>query len=1011
VLRQYAPILLLACGLVSVPCIGGAQVLGSVAGTVKDASGALLPGVTVEASSPALIEKVRTAVTDGAGQYRIVNLPPGTYVMTFTLAGFSTVRREAVDVSINVTSNIDAELRVGNLTETITVSGQTPVVDLQSTSQTTVADERTFKELPSGGSWVNIAQLVPAINSAFFGNRDVGGLQGDQTGTQVSVHGGLPGDGVSMIDGMRIGNMYLSSNLTNMSLSALIYDEVNISFSGQTPESGTNGVIMNAIPKSGGNTFHGSLLANGSAPSLQGSNVNDRLRDRGASDTDSLKKLYDLNGAVGGPIKRDTLWFYYTSRYFTNEYYMAGQYFPVDPSAFVRTSDPARQAFAGTWTADNNIRLTWAPTAKQKISGWYAYQRKDDPHWLQQILFMSPEAAQLVKWPTQLSTITWTYTATSRVLIEGGMAPGESPDTIRQPPENIAGVPIFELGGADVPFNFAHRASWFNDYDDRLPSQTFKGSLSYVTGSHNFKVGTQMQRGHFERRDSNHAQGDYYIVSLNGSPLLATITSPLAGWADRLNYNLGIYAQDSWTTKRLTLSGGVRLDFQNESVDAYHYGPGPWLPNRNVNYPEIKSVPNWKDVNPRINASYDVLGDGKTAIKASVSRSVLQDSIGVARANDPAANPLVTSTSRLWLDNNGNTTPDCDLSNSAPQNFFGPAFDPTRDLCGPWDNANFGNPALATTWDPQILDGWGVRPYNWEFSVGVQREVIPRVSVSAGYFHRALGNFWVTDNELVTASDYTYYDAIVPTDPRLPNSGQVITGVPDLNPDKLGLSRNVVKDDSQFGEHIEHFDGFDVTANGRFSNLFLQGGISSGRRLTDVCAVRAQVPESSFLAITGQATPVIFPFCRVSEPMQHNIKAYVSYGLPWYDIRVSGTFQSVIGPIINAYNTYAVTAPGLGRPFSSGSSTVNLVPGWVDAFGFRGLPTGTEFGDRLNQFDLRFTKIFNVGKGRVDLNVDLYNAFNSDAILQEVQNYGVAWRNATSVIQPWFVKFGARWDF
>src|SRR4029453_17434547 len=163
-----------------------------------------------------------------------------------------------------------------------------------------------------------------------------------------------------------------------------------------------------------------------------------------------------------------------------------------------------------------------------------------------------------------------------------------------------------------------------------------------------------------------------------------------------------------------------------------------------------------------------------------------------------------------------------------------------------------------------------------------------------GYFHRALGNFWVTDNELVSASDYTYYDAVVPTDPRLPNSGQVITGVPDLNPDKLGLSRNVVKDDSQFGEHIEHFDGFDVTASGRFTSLFLQGGTSSGQRLTDVCAVRAQVPESSFLPITGQATAVIFPFCRVSEPMQHNIKAYVSYGLPWYGIRVSGTFQRVI---------------------------------------------------------------------------------------------------------------------
>src|SRR6186713_3190073 len=146
VLRQPVPVLLLVLGLVSVPRAGAAQVLGSVAGTVSDPSGAVLPGVTVEASSPALIEKVRTAVTDGAGQYRIINLPPGSYVITFTLAGFSTVRREGVDVSINVTSTIDADLRVGQVQETVTVTGGAPVVDLQSTAQTTVADERTFKE-------------------------------------------------------------------------------------------------------------------------------------------------------------------------------------------------------------------------------------------------------------------------------------------------------------------------------------------------------------------------------------------------------------------------------------------------------------------------------------------------------------------------------------------------------------------------------------------------------------------------------------------------------------------------------------------------------------------------------------------------------------------------------------------------------------------------------------------------------------------------------------------------
>jgi hypothetical protein len=1008
-MKRAVGLSVLLVGLLGAPSILHAQTLGTIAGVVKDASDAVLPGVTVEASSPVLIEKTRTVVSEGNGQFSIVNLPPGTYNVSFSLTGFSTVNREALVVSIGVTVTLNITMRVGSVAETVIVTGETPVVDLRSTMHTTVADARVFKELPTGGSWVNVAQLIPSVNSAFFGNRDVGGLQGDQTGTQVSVHGGLAGDGVSMIDGMRIGNMYLSSNLTNMSLSPLLYDEVNISFSGQIAESGTNGVLMNAIPKSGGNTFSGSFLANGSWPALQASNEGtDKLKARGAPERDSLKTLYDINGAIGGPIKKDALWFYYTSRYFTNEYYMAGQYYPVDPSAFVRTPDLSRQAFAGTWTADNNIRLTWAPTAKQKVSGWYAYQRKDDPHWLQQILFESPEAAQIVKWPTQLSTITWTYTATNRLLFEAGIAPGASPDTITQPPENIAGVPVFEVGGADVPPSFANRASWFNNYDDHLPSQTFKGSMSYVKGSHNLKVGMQMQRGHFTRNDSNHQLGDYYILSIDGMvPFphvgLPTITSPLAGWTDRLNYNLGLYGQDSWTVRRLTLNAGVRFDFQNESVDAYHYGPGPWLPNRNIDYPEIKNVPNWKDVNPRVNAAYDLFGNGKTAIKGSVSRSVRQDSIGIAQANDPAANPNVTSTNRAWLDFNNDRIPNCDLSNPAPQ--FG------LDFCDAWTNPNFGNPAVATTYDPKIMNGWGVRPYNWEYSASVQHEIIPRLSVSAGYFRRVRGNFWVTDNEAVSASDYSYYSVTVPNDARLPNSGQVISGLPDLNPDKVGQIHNVVKDASQFGNQIEHWDGFDITATGRFTNLIIQGGVSSGRRLTDDCAVVGKVPEAMFEA-PSPGLNVIFPFCQVSEPMLTQVKGSASYLLPWWDIRVSGTLQSVTGPLVAAYNTYVGTGDGLGRPFSgTGTSSVNLISGFLDSTPF-GTSSSTLYGDRLNQVDLRFTKILRFGnRGSIDLNVDLYNAFNSDAILSAQENYGVTWQNALGVIQPRFVKFQVRWDF
>src|SRR2546423_3205976 len=342
--------------LLAVPAAAGAQELGTIAGVVKDASGAILPGVTVEATSTALIEKVRTGVTDGSGQYRIINLTPGMYTVTFSLTGFSNVRREGLEVSIGVTAQVNADLKVGAVAETITVTGETPIVDVQTAAATRSVTAQAFKELPSGGSWVQMAALVPAVRAS---NTDVGGVLGDQTGAQVSAHGALPGDGVSMIDGMRIGNMYISSNLTNMSLSPLLFDEVNVQLSGQMADTGTNGVIMNAIPRSGGNRFSGSLLANGSGPSLQGSNVTANLQARGlAGASTTLKKLYDLNGAVGGPLKKDKLWFYATSRYFTNEYYLASRFYATDGSAIARTSDASRQAFAGTYTYDNNGRIT-----------------------------------------------------------------------------------------------------------------------------------------------------------------------------------------------------------------------------------------------------------------------------------------------------------------------------------------------------------------------------------------------------------------------------------------------------------------------------------------------------------------------------------------------------------------------------------------------------------------------------------------------------------------------------
>jgi hypothetical protein len=892
-------------------------------------------------------------------------------------------------------------------------------VDIQSAALTRSVTSETFKELPSGGSWIQMAAIVPAIRAQ---NTDVGGVLGDQVGAQVSAHGALPGDGVSMIDGLRIGNMYISSNLTNMSLSPLLFDQVDIQLSGQSGETGTNGVIMNAIPRAGGNRFSGSALVNGSGPGLQGSNVTSDLNARGLQGASTtLKTLYDINGAVGGPIKQDKVWFYATSRYFTNEFYLASRFYATDASAVRRTEDLGNQAYGGTYTYDNNGRVTWAINEKQKFSGWYAFQYKVDPHWLIAPPFNpSPEAARITTWHTQLSTFKWTYTATNKLLFEAGMAAGASPDTIKLDPDQVG---ICPAQGTLAPRcisitlqnvgNLVYRAPTGFDFDDRLPSQSFNASASYVTGSHNAKFGFDMQRGHFWRGDNNDSTGGiWYTANRNAdgsiSPALITIQSPASGWQNNLNYNLGLFVQDRWTLDRLTLTGGLRVDFLNESTEAFTATAHRWLPNRNQAYGEVKNVPNWKDINPRASVAYDLFGNGKTALKGSFSRGVEQDSIRYAAANNPAST-LVTQTARAWTDGNNNFTPDCNLSSGAAQDNLATG----GDLCGAWLTPNFGSNNVATIFSPSIMEGWGVRPYNYEFSAGIQQELLPRVSASVGYFSRVYGNFMVQDNENLSRADFTEYSIVVPTDARLPNSGQTVRGIYD--PNILVGARNVIKSADDFGKQQHHWNGVDFSVDARMRNgLFLQAGLSTGKQMTDNCEIIDDLPEALTLgniagvlpaAVQGAAAGSITPasFCHQESPYLTQYKGLMSYTLPWYGVRVSGTLQSLPGPQILATNIYnnanRATLTTLARPFTLAQSTISTIA------------PGSEYGDRLNQIDLRFTKIVNVGRGRIDLNVDIYNAFNSDAVLSELGTIGPVWRLPTNVIQPRFVKFGARWDF
>jgi len=276
-----------------------AQINGSITGVVKDASGAVLPGVTIEVASPALIERVRTAVSDGQGLYRIVDLRPGTYSVTFTLPGFSTLKREGLELTAGFTASVNADMKVGELAETITVSGETPVVDLQNVRQQTTLSRTTLEALPTSG---RISQLVNFIPGAVVGNavwQSVGGL--DERANAFSAHGGRFDDNAPIIDGMvqrlQGGAVFVFNQLT--------FQEVTVETGGISAERNTGGVQMNIVPRDGGNTFSGSFNTSHTAPSLQADNLNSKLEARGLSFSPSLKKHYDTGGAFGGPIWRE----------------------------------------------------------------------------------------------------------------------------------------------------------------------------------------------------------------------------------------------------------------------------------------------------------------------------------------------------------------------------------------------------------------------------------------------------------------------------------------------------------------------------------------------------------------------------------------------------------------------------------------------------------------------------------------------------------------------------------
>lgn len=1038
----------LAAVVVLLPSVAPAQ--GSLTGTVRDASGAVLPGVTVEASSPALIEKVRTATSDSTGQWRIVDLRPGIYRISFTLTGFQTVIREDVELSGSATLTIPAEMRVGNLQEQIVVVAETPVVDVQSVARETVLQSEFIESLPATRSYSAILQMIPAIQvGASF-------LLSAETTPEMQLfnaRGGEGNEGRITINGLVVAAPFGGGGVSSAIYNTTDVTEIQVQISGGLGENETGGPTMNLVPRSGGNTFRGSAFLSTAGEWSRWENVDDYLRSVGIVRGPTLKKQWDTNGSYGGPIKRDRLWFYATVRQVESgrieETSIGGNLnagnrniadpdswrFKLDPSVEEVRNVQKRNIYSGRLTGQlGKHRWSFSQENQYRCDGSTVLAETEDgcrqrgANWTAVgALTTSPEAvAEYFPQPYYTTQATWTMPKTNRLLFDAGFSRLAYVPVFGQPsPDTIFDIiPVSEqfastAGTTDLAFaprnNTTYRA--LNSYSEGWArNNSANATATYVTGAHNMKLGYQ---GRFQLSDStsyrNTNPGLFEYRFARGVPNQFTVNLPDWQTADR-TFQHSVYAQDQWTYRRLTIQGAIRYDHAYSWAPAEGNGTdltSPWNPEP-IRFERTVSVRGYDDITTRWGVAYDLFGTGKTALKFNYGKYLDSATSDENYTRNNPANRIRRDMDRSWTDNDGDKVVDCAVMNFAAQ---GPtATDPalqTVDTCGAvgGNNALFGRTIPdSTIVNPAVLGGWGVRPYDWQIGVAVQQEVLPRISIEVAYNRRWWGNYTVTDNQNQSPEMYDRYTVVAPTDSRLPNGGGYEIERWTIKPEFGGrAAQNYVTFETDFGPARTHYwHGVEITGNARTRwGLTFQGGTSIGRTVQDRCATLPKIDSPDVRN------------CRTDPPARPNFRGSASYtvlpGRVWADWLVSTIVRYTPSPALSASyvypNTYIQERLGrlpFGQQLTGNSGPVALLDNDHRMYA----------DDAHTLVDLRFAKIFRIGGKRADIGIDLYNLFNINTPSFYDGSYdappalnGGQWLQPTGIVQPRFMRFNLTVNF
>lgn len=969
-----------------------------ISGVVKDTSGGVLPGVTVQASSPALIEGSRSVVTDAQGQYRIIELRPGTYAVTFELPGFSIYKRDGLQLQANFTATINVELSVGALDETITVSGASPLVDTQNVnSQKTITNE-LLNAVPSGRSALAFAAMMPAAVSP-PGVQDVGGSKGE-TSVRMSIHGARQADQRLLQDGMPY-NWLSAATGRSIYVNPLAAQEVVIDTgSGGSAEYLSGGAQINLVPKDGAAKFSGTFFASGTNHGLQSDNLDDDLRSQGLISANGIRSIYDANVVISGPIDKERLWFSSAHRRWGRRERIANLFHDSNLTDYLFTPDLSRPGEPAEDLRAHNIRLTWQATAKDKVTVSYDQQHNNANNQgggvstgtIAMEAIINPDAYCN---RVQMLQSTWSRPASSRLLFEAG---GTVMWQYRSFGIDMAcGGLHNEVAIRELSTSFNYHGTGTRVTDWQYPFNN-RASMSYLFGRHNMKVGMQSTEGlkyevtTWRGSTVQSSTGLELPVSYtfrNGVPTsLTQFVTPRVN-NGQVRPSLGLFAQDQWNLQRLTLTLGLRYDYLRAYAPENDQ-PGGFPNPEPTHFDRADCLPCWHDLNPRAAAAFDLFGDSKTAIKASVGRYVGLMLNAMANTYSPA-NSVIASATRSWSDTNGNFIPDCTLTDVA-----------SNGECGPLNPGTFGTLQIRNVPDPDWIRGWGKRDYNWRTSLTLDHQVSDGAALNVGYFRTWYGNQIVTDNLLTTPADFDSYCVTAPVDTRLGElSGSQICGLYDIKPALFGQVNNVVGLASNFGKATDVYNGVDFNALLRVHRANFSGGWNIGNTFTsgNVNGVTFAKTKSCFVVDSPQQ---LFN-CESGNPYQNRFKLNGSVLLA-RDVQVAFVYQNLPGAPYTALTTFtaAQIAPSLGRNLAGNTPNIQ-----IDL-----LPAGSGYlDDRINQLDLRASKILRVYGSRLQANFDVFNIFNANTIVGVNGTVGPNWLVPTAILDGRLMKFSFQVDF